>query len=203
MAALNRSITVASGDTGIISNTGGGILTLGATVGSATLTKTGGTLNLVLTGGNFVVNDVITSDRVADTSFNSDMYFSSGGTVVLNAQNTYFGSTFIDTNTTVQNGISNALPTDTVLTLGEASGNDRQRQADRPLNSFNQTVAGLTTSGTGTADIITNGAAGTGTSTLTINNDTSTSANAANYTFSGGIQDRRDGAGGDGQVGRP
>ena len=180
--AFNRNLTVTSGDTGTISNTGGGTLTLGATVGSATLTKTAA--NLVLTGGNFIINDLITSNRVTDTNFNSDMYFSSGGTVVLNAQNTYYGNTFIDTNTTVQNGISNALPTDTVLTLGEATGNTNGKL---DLNSFNQTIAGLTTLGTGTANIVTNSAAGTGTNTLTVNNDTTTSN--ANYTFNGSIQD--------------
>jgi fibronectin-binding autotransporter adhesin len=177
-AALGRSITVTGGTTGTISNTGGGTLILTG----GTLTKTAA--NLVLTGGNFVINDVITSNRITDTSFNSDMYFSTGGTVVLNAQNTYFGNTFIDTNTTVQNGISDALPTDTVLTLGENSGNTSGKL---DLHSFNQTIAGLTTSGTGAANIITNNASGTGTSILTVNNDATTSN--ADYTFNGSIQD--------------
>ena len=158
-------------------------VTLGdGSVGSATFRLTKTAANLKLTGGNFVINDVITRDRVADTSFNSDMYFSTGGMVTLNAQNTYFGNTFIDTNTTVQNGINNALPTDTVVTLGSGTTN-----GVLDLHSFNQTIAGLTTSGTGTANIITNNASGTGTSTLTVNNDTSNSN--ANYTFNGIIQD--------------
>jgi fibronectin-binding autotransporter adhesin len=174
--AFGRSVTVTTGTTGTISNTGGGTMTLTG----GTLTKTGSVLKLQ--SGNFVINDVITSDRVADTSFNSDMAFSSGGTVTLNAQNTYFGPTFIDNTTTVQNGIINALPTDTVLTLGSSSTNGKF-----DLGGFNQTVMGLTSSGTGTANIITNNASGTGTSILTVNNDTTTSNN--NYTFGGNIQD--------------
>ena len=91
---------------------------------------------------------------MADTNFDSDMYFSTGSTVTLNAQNTYFGNTFIDTNTTVQNWHQQRVAkTDTVLTLGEATGNTN---GALDLSSFNQTIAGLTTLGTGTANIITN-----------------------------------------------
>jgi fibronectin-binding autotransporter adhesin len=169
---LAFDVTVAGnpGNVGVISNTGGGTLTL-----SGTLTKTGTVLTF--TGGAFNVTGTITS---TGGGFNSDLVVN-GGSLTLSSTNSYSGPTFVYGGGTLLNGVTNALPVSTVLTLGEGTGNSA---GTYDLNGFIQTVAGLTNAGTGAA-IVTN-SGGSGTHTLTVNNDTTTSG--SNYTFGGVIQ---------------
>jgi autotransporter-associated beta strand protein len=72
----------------------------------------------------------------------------------------------------VQNEIDNALPTTTVLTLQAGPS----QNAIYRLNGYNQTVAGMQISGTGTLNAIVGGFDTL--STLTVNN-------SGNYTFAG------------------
>ena len=88
------------------------------------------------------------------------------GTLTLSGANGYTGTTQIK-NGALTLGAANALPADTILTLGNTTGNTT---GTFKLNSYNQTVAGLATAGTGTANRIVNG--NSITSTLTINNAT-------------------------------
>jgi autotransporter-associated beta strand protein len=71
------------------------------------------------------------------------------GTLVLSGNNTYSGATTV-ANGTLQLGIANALPTGTALTLGSGTTSGKL-----DLGGFNQTVASVTMSGTGTADTVT------------------------------------------------
>ena len=96
----------------------------------------------------------------------------------LQDQSNYDGNTTFSTQNTssqgitVQNEIENALPTTTVLTIAAAAS----QNAIYRLNGYNQTVAGMQISGTGTLNAIVGGSATL--STLTVNN-------SGNYTFAG------------------
>ena len=90
----------------------------------------------------------------------------SGSTLVLNAAGTYTGATNYQMGT-VREGVTNALPTGTTLTLGVASG-----AATLDLNGKNQTLGGLATAGTAANQTITNSA--TTASVLTYSGGSST-----------------------------
>jgi autotransporter-associated beta strand protein len=106
--------------------------------------------------------------------------------IVLGAANSWSGNTTITTanvnNTTIiRNGVNDALPTGTVLTLDGGNGPASvTRTVTFDLNSKNQTIAGLTniTGLTNRNQRIANN--GSGTATLTINS-------TSNYSFSGNI----------------
>ncbi len=170
-AALNRPVTVNGVGGGIINNTGGGILTL-----AATLTKNGN--NLTLSGGTFLVNGQITGPSV-----NSDLIIGNNATVTLNnASNNYNGATRVNNGGTLINGLTNALPTTTTVVLGEASGNTN---GTYDMNAFNQTVGGLSNLGTGSA-IVTNNGSSASTSTLTVAGGTSSFGGTIQNGTSGG-----------------
>jgi autotransporter-associated beta strand protein len=85
-----------------------------------------------------------------NVAFTSSANQNALSTVVLNAQNSYAGSTLLDTNGTtatqivVRLGIANALPATTVLTIDGRNGAGSGRFADLNLNGFSQELAGLT-----------------------------------------------------------
>jgi len=86
------------------------------------------------------------------------------GLLILTARdNTYSGSTSIEAGTLRINLGNDRLPTGTMVTLGAGSSSGVLQ-----LNGYSQTIAGLTTAGTGTANAVTNGSATT-TSLLTVN----------------------------------
>jgi autotransporter-associated beta strand protein len=91
------------------------------------------------------------------------------GTLTLTAVSTYTGATAIK-NGTLTLGIANALPTATTLTLGDGTTNS---SGVLQLNGFTQTLAGLTTAGSGTANRIINGSA------TTVNLTLSSTANSS------------------------
>jgi autotransporter-associated beta strand protein len=139
---LAQNITVASGATGTVQNSGGATLTL-----SGTLTKADA--NLVLNAGGNTIN--VTGKIVstgASGPFDSDMYFTNG-TTNLNSANTYSGATHIYGNGTVGIGVDNALPTNTIVALGNSDAIAAESGASYTntlqLNGHNQTIAGLTT----------------------------------------------------------
>ncbi len=143
-------ITLAgSGGVGIDSQTGtnrfSDAITLGANL---TFTQDAGQLNL---GG------VISGSQ--------DLTKGGPGTLVLGGVNTYTGGTTISAGT-IKDGIENALPTGTVLTVDGTGKFD--------LAGFAQTVAGLADGGVGTGTVTDSGDA----ATFTVNN-------GATNTFSG------------------
>jgi autotransporter-associated beta strand protein len=156
---------------GTISNGGGSTLTL-----SGTLTKLGDVLSL--SGGAFNVTGPITGNS---GSFNSDLDVVNGSSVTLsNANNNYYGPTVVSGSSTLQNGVTNALPATTILTMGVTGGLTSYTNT-YDLNGYSQSIAGLTSSGSG-SQVVTDSAASTA-STLTITGTTSTE------TYGGVIQD--------------
>jgi autotransporter-associated beta strand protein len=104
-------------------------------------------------------------------------------TILLNAQSTYSGSTTLhpngsNANLIVRLGVTNALPTTTVLAINGSAGGGSGRFARLELNGFSQTIAGLQN----TAANLRNQQIRSATAaTLTVNNDT-------NYSYSGSIE---------------
>jgi autotransporter-associated beta strand protein len=98
------------------------------------------------------------------------------GTFTLTNTNTYSGATTVIGGGTLRNGINNALPTGTALTLGESSTNTN---GTYDLAGFSQTVSTLAAAGSGSTHMVTNSATAT-TSTLSV---------SGSSTFSGTIQD--------------
>jgi len=134
-----------------------GLLTL-----SGSLVKNG--TILVLNGGTRGINvtGVISG---SNASYNSDLYVT-GSSVTLSATNTYYGPTWVYGSGILVNGVTNALPTNTALVLGGTSGATDNSSNTYNLNGYNQTIASLTGTGSGT-QTVTNDRANT-TSTLTI-----------------------------------
>jgi autotransporter-associated beta strand protein len=179
-AALDKNISALGNGADTILNSGTGLLTL-----SGTLTKTGTKLTLSGGANGITVSGKITGSTGSSysTNFNSDLIVNSGTVTLTNASNDYFGPTIVSGGATLKNGTANALPSGSVLTLGEATGNT---VGTYDLAGFNQQIAGLTTAGSGTTQTVTNSGA-SGTNTLTVSNDATTSN--TDYTFSGVIQD--------------
>ena len=98
-----------------------------------------------------------------------------GGTLLLSANNTWLGSTWIRCGT-IKLGIDHALPTGSVLRLGLGAGQTGVTNSTLDLAGFNQSIAGVTDVGTDNLHTVTNTEETP--STLTINN-------TAAYTFAG------------------
>jgi autotransporter-associated beta strand protein len=185
-STLTQNVTVTAGDYGVLTNSGSGTETVTGTLTKATSVLTFG-------GGIFNVSGQVTGGTSGN--FTSDLDVTNGSTVTLsNANNNYTGPTYVyggatlpSGTTTLLNGITNALPVGTVLTLGNSTDNAVTNLYD--LNGYNQTIAALNStsnSGSTNVDKVTNsGASGTNTLTLTgINSDSA----AVNSSFGGVIQ---------------
>jgi fibronectin-binding autotransporter adhesin len=129
---LSRNVTVATSGTGTIRNSGGQKLTL-----SGTLTKDGRVLRL--TGGQFDV-----TGPIVGTSANSDLLVDGASTVTLLSANTYNGPTFVNQASTLVVGIANAIPNNSVVTLGDAT-----TRGTLDLGTFTNAIGGLVFSGSG------------------------------------------------------
>jgi len=123
---LSRNVTVSSSGTGTIRNSGGQKLTL-----SGTLTKDGRVLRL--TGGQFDVTGTIVG-----ASQNSDLLVDGTSTVTLLAANTYNGPTFVNQSSSLIVGINNAIPSNSLVTLGDAT-----TTGTLSLGSFSNAIGGL------------------------------------------------------------
>jgi fibronectin-binding autotransporter adhesin len=170
---ISLDLSVTNG-TGTIVNSGGGTLVL-----DGNLSKSGSVL--VLAGGEFVVNGVITGSG-APGSFNSDIVFSNA-IVTLDTTNDYAGPTFVQAGSTLSNGIANALPTDTILNLGAQSDGAVTNTFD--MAGFDQTIGGLASVGPASNVVVGNG-------TLTVSGPSST---VFNGTLQGNINVVRAGTG--------
>ena len=139
---------------------------------------------LTLSGGSFDVTGQITGGTGSD--FNSDLVVNNGAAVTLdNSNNNYTGPTSVYGGSTLKNGINNALPTGTVLTLGDTSDGAVTNTYD--LNGHNQGIAALNSiSHGGNSNFVTNNGGASGTLTLTgLNSDNS----PASSNFNGIIED--------------
>ncbi len=129
---LSRNVTVSSSGTGTIRNSGGQTLTL-----SGTLTKDGRVLRL--TGGTFDV-----TGQIVGVSNNSDLLVDGTSTVTLSSANTYNGPTFVNQASTLIVGINNAIPSNSTVTLGDATS-----RGTLDLGTFTNQIGGLVFSGSG------------------------------------------------------
>jgi len=107
---LDKNINALGNGSDTIQNNGSGLLTL-----SGTLTKNGTVLKL--NGGSSGIN---VTGTIAGILPSSDLYVN-GGTVTLSAANSYTGPTFVNTGATLVLGINNAVPSNSALTLGDAT----------------------------------------------------------------------------------
>ena len=131
---LSRNVTVATSGTGTIRNSGGQKLTL-----SGVLTKDGRVLRL--TGGQFDV-----TGQIVGASANSDLLVDGTSTVTLLTANTYNGPTFVNQSSNLIVGINNAIPNNSIVTLGNAT-----TTGTLSLGSFSNAIGGLVFSGSGGA----------------------------------------------------
>ena len=164
---VTQTFTLTSGNTITLSGTGGGgkaeINPVNGDLVFSTGTKIdlAGTTQLFIFGGTgktVTFNDVISSS--GNGGLNSVVI--KGGTAVYGAANTYGGGTFID-NGTVKLGINGAILSTSSVQLGSGT-----TSGVLDLNSKTQTLAGLTTNGTGAANNVVNTGATSGTLTLNI-----------------------------------
>jgi fibronectin-binding autotransporter adhesin len=120
-----------------------------------------------------------------------------GNSLLLNAQNTYVGPTFIN-NGSIILGVNNALPTTTALQIGNSGGAANTFIDALDLNGKNQTVASLAASpeATGTTNSISIfNNSGAGTSLLTVTGGTTTFG-GANATGTVNLKDNNGNVGG-------
>jgi fibronectin-binding autotransporter adhesin len=122
----NVAVTAGSG-TGTIENVGAGTLTL-----SGTLSKDNSVLRL--TGGSFAVTGVITGT----TAGTSDLLIDGTSTVTLSTANTYNGPTFVIQSSNLVSGTNNAIPSNSIVTLGDAT-----TTGTLTLGSYTNAIGGL------------------------------------------------------------
>jgi hypothetical protein len=144
---LNQNITVTTG-MGTIYHSGTGLLTL-----SGTINKNGTTFR-VSGGRNRITGQIVGS------SPGSDVVYDSASTTELDSPSTYNGPTTISGSSTLLTGVNNALPSPapyTPLTLGAASDTGAMTNT-LDLMGNSQTVASITTAGSGVNQVISSNA---------------------------------------------
>ena len=198
------SLTLASG-TLLQPNRDGVVITAPITVASSGNTATiSAPTNAPGSGvvSTLTLNSVLSGS--GNITFTSSVNQNALSTVYLGAQSTYTGSTVLNTTASTDGttagenqlilklGISNALPTTTVLTIDGGNGSGTGRFAELNLNGFNQQLAGLTNiirAGTSAAlrrqRVVNSNISAP--ATLTINN-------SSNQTFSGNLGGAADGS---------
>ena len=185
--ASTGAVTLGNSGTSGLFQLGSGSSSVNQTVASLT-TSGSGHANAVVGGASAL--STLTVNNSSPDSYsgvlggsgtnqnNLALTLSGDGTLTLGGANTYSGPTAVTGGGTLQNGVNNALPTGTVLTLSNSSSYD--------LAGFSQTIAALNDDGT-TSNVVTNSGAG-GSNLLTLSG-TNSSSNPVNSTFAGTIQD--------------
>lgn len=156
-ATLGRDITLGGTGGGIIRNSGGGVLTLAGILTRAASRP------LTFTGGTFIISGQITGAAAVNQIDGATVTFSQ-------TTNNFLGSTQVYGGGVFKNGASDVLTDTSTVVLGEAANNTN---GTYDLNGYNETIAGLSSAGTG-SKTVTNSAAN-GTATLTLNNTGSSS----------------------------
>jgi autotransporter-associated beta strand protein len=118
---------------------------------------------------------IIRVENTPITVTNYNLHAVDSATVIIAVTGNQWGNTYIRYGGTLKLEVDNAMPSATVVYIGEGTTN-----GTLDLNGRSQTIGGLTDAGSGTRRVINSGASA---STLTISN-TSTA-----YTFGGVIQD--------------
>lgn len=110
-ATFGKNVTVIAGSgTGTITNAGSGLLTL-----SGSLSKDNSVLRL--TGGSFNITGMISGA----TPGASDLLVDGTSSVTLSSANTYDGPTFVNQSSNLIVGVANAIPSNSVVTLGSVT----------------------------------------------------------------------------------
>jgi fibronectin-binding autotransporter adhesin len=165
-----------------LSSTTGGFVTNNPTLaytGSAWTVAAGRQGTKTLTLGNSIAQNPSFSGVIQDgfsvepgltaTGFVGAINLVKNGTntQTLTGANTYSGTTAIQSGVLIASGGTNRLPSTTAVTLGN-SGNSGVLQLGDSSGAISQTIAGLTTSGSGTTNAVAGGNA-SGNSTLVLN----------------------------------
>ncbi|MEO6477244.1 autotransporter-associated beta strand repeat-containing protein [Luteolibacter sp.] len=143
--------------------------TTGATLGRIVNNRTGTTKTITIGSGDATTTFAGLVTNNTGTGGTLNLGKTGTGTLTLSNANTYTGTTAIR-NGTIELGIVNALTTSTSLTLGDGTTNT---SGILRLNGFAQTLGGLTTAGTGTANRVINGSATTVSLTYNSSNNSS------------------------------
>lgn len=179
------------GDTATFGNVSGSPATLTVSLNGTSPTLAGMTFNSTSTaytiaagsGGTITLQGAATpvdvstslSPTISAVLTGSGLNKTGTGTLILSGANTYTGATTISDGAIQLTGGNDRLSTITALTLGAGTNSGKLILGDAST-ARNQTVAALTTAGTGTANSVV-GAAGAN-SVLTVNNGTGTSTYA-------------------------
>lgn len=153
-----------------ISFNGGALRITGTDMASNTISllSSGGTIDVPTAGTTFTVTSAISGA--------GGLTKTGSGTMTLTSPNTYGGSTAIENGTVAVSAGNNRLPTGTVVILGSGANSGVLKIGDSTA-AQSQSVAALTTSGSGTANAVVGG--------HTTNNSTLTVNNASDFTYSG------------------
>ena len=130
---LDKDIVAVGGGSNTVQNSGGGMLNL------AGLLKKDGTV-LRLEGGSQGIN---VTGGIVGSSPNSDLVVANGLTI-LSTTGSYNGPTFIYEGGTLQLGIDDAIPSDSVVTIGNTIG-----AGTLSTGTFTNAIGGLLFSGSG------------------------------------------------------
>ncbi len=135
---LSKNVFALGNGTDTIQNAGSGLLTL-----SGTLTKNGTILRLQ--GG---AQGITVTGSIVGALANSDLAVQFGLTT-LSALNTYTGPTFVNSSGTLALGISNAIPSNSAVTLGGSDAGGDGGIGVLSMGSFTNAIGSLAFSGSG------------------------------------------------------
>jgi fibronectin-binding autotransporter adhesin len=130
---LGKNVFALGNGSDTIQNAGSGLLTLSGTL-------TNNNTKLTLKGGASGIN---VTGRLSGSGTGSDLIVSQGLTT-LSTTASYAGSTFIQDSGTLALGISNAIPSTSIVTIGNAAGAGRLT-----TGTFTNAIGGLLFSGSG------------------------------------------------------
>ena len=154
--SLTGNMTVTPGTTAVINNSSSSLLTLGtsATTIANGSTATGSTLNLTGTTGALNVGMFNVAGKITGSNANSNLSVVNA-LATLSNNNTYGGTTSVYAgghygspgDNVIVAGTANALPSSTVVTLGNATAEGTNGGTNLlDLNGNSQTIAGLSSS---------------------------------------------------------
>ena len=135
---LSKNIAARGNGSDTIRNAGSGALTL-----SGTLEKNGTILRLQ--GGSRGIN---VTGRIVGSSANSDLAVQYG-TTTLSATSTYTGPTYINSSGTLVLNIDNAIPSNSIVTIGGTYANGDGGAGTLSTGTFMNAIGGLLFSGSG------------------------------------------------------